>query len=216
MRQDAQPPVDVETGRVRGIYDAMAPRYDRMMALAERLLFGDGRQWACAQATGQVLEVAVGTGRNLARYPADVHLTGVELSPNMLAQAQARAETLHRVADLRLGDAQHLSFPDASFDTVVATLTLCSIPDDRAAVAEMARVLRPGGRLVLLDHVASPARPVRTVQRLLDPLLVRFEGDHLLREPDAAVRAAGLTTDELTRSKWGLVLRLTAHKPTPG
>ncbi len=216
MRQDAQPPVDAETGRVRGIYDAMAPRYDRMIAVAERLLFGDGRQWACAQATGQVLEVAVGTGRNLARYPADVHLTGVELSPNMLAQAQARAETLHRVVDLRLGDAQHLSFPDASFDTVVATLTLCSIPDDRAAVAEMARVLRPGGRLVLLDHVASPARPVRTVQRLLDPLLVRFEGDHLLREPDAAVRAAGLTTDELTRSKWGLVLRLTAHKPTPG
>ena len=65
----------------------MAPRYDRMMALAEWLLFGDGRQWACAQATGRVLEVAVGTGRNLACYPADVDLTGVELSPSMLAQA---------------------------------------------------------------------------------------------------------------------------------
>jgi len=215
IRQDAQPPVDVETGRVRDIYDAMAPRYDRMIAVAERLLFGDGRQWACAQATGQVLEIAVGTGRNLACYPADVHLTGVELSPSMLAQAQARAETLHRVVDLQLGDAQHLSFPDASFDTVVATLTLCSIPDDRAAVAEMVRVLRPGGRLVLLDHVASPARPVRTVQRLLDPLLVRFAGDHLLREPDAAVRAAELTTDELTRSKWGLVLRLNRPQADP-
>ncbi len=74
-------------------------------------------------------------------------------------------------------------------------------------MAEMARVLRPGGRLVLLDQVASPARPVRAVQRLLDPLLVRFEGDHLLREPDTAVRAAGLITDELTRSKWGIVNR---------
>ncbi len=215
VHQDAQPPVDVETDRVRGIYDAMAPRYDRMIAVAEKLLFRDGRQWACAQATGQVLEVAVGTGRNLACYPADVHLTGVELSLSMLAQAQSRAQTLHRAVELRPGDAQHLSFPDASFDTVVATLALCSIPDERAAVAEMARVLRPGGRLVLLDHVASPVRPVRAVQRLLDPLLVRFEGDHLLREPDAAVRAAELITDELTRSKWGIVLRLTAHKPTP-
>ena len=213
VHQDAQPPVDVETTRVRGIYDAMAPRYDRIIAVAERLLLSDGRQWACGQATGQVLEVAVGTGRNLACYPADVHLTGVELSPSMLAQAQARAQSLHRSVDLRLGDAQHLSFPDASFDTVVATLTLCSIPDERAAVAEMPRVLRPGGRLFLLDHVASPARPVRAVQRLLDPLLVRFEGDHLLREPDAAVRAAELITDELTRSKWGIVLRLAAHKP---
>jgi len=85
MHQDTQPPVDVETGRVRGIYDAMAPRYDRMIAVAERLLFRDGRQWACAQATGRVLEVAVGTGRNLACYPGDVDLTGVELSPSMLA-----------------------------------------------------------------------------------------------------------------------------------
>lgn len=77
----------------------------------------------------------------------------------------------------------------------------------------MARVLRPGGRLILLDHVASPNRAVRAAQRLLDPLLVRYEGEHLLREPDTAVSAAGLVIDELTRSKLGIVLRLTAHKP---
>lgn len=122
--------VDAETARVRGIYEAMAPRYDRVIAVAERLLFGDGRRWACAQASGQVLEAAVGTGRNLACYPADVQLTGVELTPGMLAQAQARAETHHRRVDLRLGDAEHLTCPDATFDTVLATLTLCSIPDD--------------------------------------------------------------------------------------
>lgn len=118
-----------------------------------------------------------------------------------------------RTVDLRLGDAQRLSFPDAIFDTVLATLTLCAIPDDHAAVREMARVLRPGGRLILLDHVASPNRAVRAAQRLLDPLLVRYEGEHLLREPDTAVSAAGLVIDELTRSKLGIVLRLTAHKP---
>jgi len=191
----------------------MAPGYDRMIAVAERLLFGDGRQWACTQASGQVLEVAVGTGRNLEHYPAEVQLSGIELSPAMLARAQGRAASLPRSVDLRLGDAQHLSFPDATFDTVVATLTLCAIPDAHAAVREMARVLRPGGHLILLDHVASPNRAVRAAQRLLDPLLVRYEGEHLLREPAIAVSAAGLVIDELTRSKLGIVLRLTAHKP---
>lgn len=77
----------------------------------------------------------------------------------------------------------------------------------------MARVLRPGGRVILLDHVASPNRLIRAIQHLLDPLTVRFQGDHLLRQPDHAVRAAGLVIDELTRAKAGIVMRLTAHKP---
>ena len=165
------------------------------------------------QAAGRVLEVGIGTGRNLPCYRPGVHLTGVELSPGMLTRTAARAEALHRTVDLHVADAQQLPFPDASFDTVTATLTLCSIPDDQAAVRQMARVLRPGGQLLLLDHVASPLRPVATAQRLLDPLLVRLAGDHLLREPDHAVRAAGLVIDELTRSKLGIVARLVAHKP---
>lgn len=202
-----------ETVRVRGIYDTLAPRYDRVIAVAERVLFDDGRRWACAQATGRVLEVAVGTGRNLPFYPPDIELTGVDLSAGMLQRARTRADALHRQADLRLGDAQCLDLPDAGFDTVVATLALCSIPDDRAAVAEIARVLRPGGRLFLLEHVASPLRSVAAVQRLLEPPLVRLAGDHLLREPDQAVDAAGLALDELTRSRWGIVMRLAAHRP---
>ena len=198
---------------MRAIYDKMAPYYDRIIGVVERLLFADGRQWACTQATGRVLEVAIGTGRNLPWYPRDVELVGVDVSPNMLDAAQLLAEQLAWPVDLSVGDAQQLDFPDGSFDTVVATLTLCSIPDERLAVQEMARVLRPGGRLILLDHVASPIGPVRAVQRLLDPLLVRFEGDHLLREPDVAVRDQGLVIDELSHSKWGIVARLAAHKP---
>lgn len=202
-----------ETDRVRAIYNRIAHRYDPVIAVAERLLFRGGRQWVCAQAAGRVLEVGIGTGRNLPCYRPDVQLTGVELSPAMLSRAAARAQALHRTVDLRVADAEQLPFPDASFDTVTATLTLCSIPDDQAAVRQMARVLRPGGRLLLLDHVASPLLPVATAQRLLDPLLVRLAGDHLLREPDQAVRAAGLVIDELTRSKLGIVARLVAHKP---
>lgn len=202
-----------ETDRLRGIYDALAPRYDRVIAIAERVLFGDGRRWACGQARGRVLEVAIGTGRNLPYYPPWVHLTGMDLSSGMLQRARRRPEAQSSQVVLRVGDAQHLVFADDIFDTVVATLSLCSIPDDRAAGAEMTRVLRPGGRLLLLDHVASPVRAVRWVQRLIDPVLVRWQGDHLLREPEAAVLQAGLVLEEATRSRRGIVLRLAVGKP---
>lgn len=202
-----------ETDRVRGHYDIRACRYDRRIRLPERLLFGGGRAWACQQATGDVLELAIGTGRNLDAYPSGVQLTGIELSPEMLAIARMRAARVGRNLELRVGDAQALDFPDCSFDTVVATLALCTIPDPRRAVGEAFRVLRPGGRFVLLEHVRSPIPVVRGVQRLLDPLFVRFEADHLLREPLEPIVAAGFEVLRLERSKLGLVERLLVHKP---
>jgi ubiquinone/menaquinone biosynthesis C-methylase UbiE len=131
----------------------------------------------------------------------------------MLDVAHRRARELGHEVDLRVGDAQDLSFPDASFDTVVATLALCTIPDDRRAVAEAARVLRPGGRLLLLEHVRSPVLPVRMVQRVLEPLTLLLDHDHLLREPLRHVEDAGLVVERLERSKWGIVERLVARKP---
>ena len=202
-----------ETARVRRRYDTVAARYDGFIRWAEWLFFGDGRRWVCSRARGEVLELAIGTGRNLPFYPADVRLTGIELSPAMLAIARRRARALGREADLREGDAQALAFPDGQFDTVVFTLALCTIPDDRRAVAEAVRVLRPGGYLLALEHVRSPIRPVRAVQRLLEPLAVRCEADHLLREPLDHVRAAGLLVEHLERRKWGIVERLAARKP---
>src|SRR5215218_7170017 len=95
-----------ETERVRRIQDKEAPRYDRQMGFFDRILFTGGREWACSQVNGEVLELAVGTGRNLPYYPADVRLTGIELSPQMLEIGRKRAEELGRDVDLRIGDAQ--------------------------------------------------------------------------------------------------------------
>lgn len=202
-----------ETDRVRAIQDKGAPRYDRQIGFFERVLFADGRQWATSQATGDVLELAVGTARNLPFYSVDVNVTGVELSPEMLALARRRADELGRAVKLQEGDAQELEFADASFDTVLITLGLCTIPEPQRAAAEAFRVLRPGGRLVLLEHVRSPLLPVRTVQRLLDPLAVRFEADHLLRDPLDYVADAGFEIQRVKRLKWGIVERLVARKP---
>jgi ubiquinone/menaquinone biosynthesis C-methylase UbiE len=174
-----------ETERVLAVYERDARRYDRGMRVLERLLFAGGREWVCAQARGEVLEIAIGTGRNLPYYADDVRLTGVDLSPAMLELARRRARELDRDIDLRLGDAQALAFADESFETVVCTLSLCTIPDARAAVAGVRRVLRPGGRFVLLEHVRSPLPPVRFGQRLLDTDAAQAGDEHaLLRPPE--------------------------------
>lgn len=200
-----------ETERLRQQWDRQAPHYDREMRLMERLLFGDGRAWVCAQAAGDVLEVAVGTGRNFPFYPGDVRLTGIDLSPVMLTIARRRAEDLGLDVNLREADAQALPFPDVSFDTVVCTLSLCTIPDDRRAVAEMWRVLRPGGRLLLLDHIRSSVGLVRGVQRGLEALTRGF--DNLLRRPAEHVLARGFQVEQQERFKLGMVERLSARKP---
>jgi ubiquinone/menaquinone biosynthesis C-methylase UbiE len=206
-------PVPNETDRVRRIFDKQAPKYDRSMARFERLFFAGNREWACAQAEGDVLEIAAGTARNLEHYPGGVRLTGVELSPEMAELGRKHAQELGREMDMRVGDAEALDFPDQSFDTVVCTYGLCTIPDDRAAVREAKRVLRPGGRILLAEHVRSPNPIVRTIQRLIAPLAHRFGGDHLLREPLEPLAEQGFEVEDVKRSKAGFVERVAARKP---
>ena len=213
-RSSAHPsPSAEETSRVRVVQDKHAGGYDRQIAFFERILFGDGRAWVCSQARGRTLELAAGTARNLPFYPPDVEVIGVELSPEMLARGRERARRLGHPADLRLGDVQSLEFDNDSFDTVTCTLGFCTIPDTTTAALEAYRVLRPGGQLLMLEHVRSPVRSVRAGQRLLEPLAARFEADHLLREPLDYLPGVGFEVDEVKRSKWGIVERLRAHKP---
>ncbi len=201
-----------ETERVREIFDASAAQYDKGMAFTEKLLFSDGRAWACSQVRGQVLEIAIGTGRNLPFYPADVEITGIEISPTMLEIARQRAQSLGLQVELVVGDAQALPFPDQRFDTVVCTIALCSIPDERQTVAEVWRVLRPGGRFVALEHVRSPNTIIRGLERLLESYTVRTQADHLLREPLETVQTVGFSVEYLKRQKLGIVERLIARK----
>ena len=199
--------------RLRRYWDSHAGSYDRQMGFFDRHLFAGSRDWVCSRAAGQVLEVAVGTGLNLAHYPAGVRLTGIDHSPEMLRIARDRAGQLALSADLRQGDAQALEFDDASFDTVVCTFSLCAIPDDRTAVAEMARVLRPGGRLLLADHVEAVPWPVRAAQALIELITVPAQGEHFRRRPARHVQALGFTIESRDRLKLGIVERLAARKP---
>jgi ubiquinone/menaquinone biosynthesis C-methylase UbiE len=199
--------------RQKRVWDKTAPSYDKQISFFEKIQFAGGREWLGERAQGQVLEVAIGTGRNLPHYSADVSLTAIELSPAMLAIARQRASALGRDVDLREGDAEHLRFNDASFDTVVCALSLCTIPSPAAALGEMRRVLRPGGRLLLLDHIASPWPPIYAVQWLLERVTIRTAGEHFTRRQLPLVRAAGFEVVESERLKAGSVERIHAVKP---
>jgi ubiquinone/menaquinone biosynthesis C-methylase UbiE len=131
----------------------------------------------------------------------------------MLAAAAKRAADLGVQVELSEADAGHLPFPDASFDTAICTLALCSVPDDRAAIVEMRRVLRPGGQLLLLDHVAATNRVLLALQRLWEKVTLRTAGDYQTRHPLPLVEHSGLTVTDRRRTKLGTVERLRAVKP---
>lgn len=204
--------MDAETGRIRAIYNRRGPG---LTPGDGGFLFGGARHWLASQARGDTLEVGIGTGRTLAHYKPDVRLTGIELSEVMLAGARAEAATLGHQVTLRLGNAMALDVADASFDTVCFCLVLCTVPDDRRAILEAARVLRPGGRLVAVEHVRSPNALVRFLERLWEPIAVRTLGDHMLRDPLDHLSSAGFAIETLERGRLGVVERLVAVRIWP-
>lgn len=165
-------------------WDRVAARYDAATALFERHLLSRGRAWTVSRARGRVLEVGVGTGANLAYYHPDVRLTAVDASSGMIDQARAKVDRGGPVeVELLVGDAGALPFGDASFDAVVSTYVLCCVPDLDRALAEALRVLRPGGDLLLADHVEASSWPVRLGQRALERVTVPAADEHFTRRP---------------------------------
>jgi SAM-dependent methyltransferase len=150
---------------------------------------------------GEVLEIGFGSGLNLPVYPDDVtKVWGVE--PNLRARAMAveRMAAAPFAVELVGLDGQSVPLPDRTCDAALATFTLCTIPDPSLALAEVRRVLRPGGTLHLLEHGAAPDPSVATWQRRLEPLQRRLAGGcHLTRDPVALAEAAGFEVDEVQR-----------------
>lgn len=200
------------SAKQRRVWDKSAPSYDRQIGFLEKIWFSGGREWLCSRATGDVLEVAVGTGRNLPFYPKDVRITAIDLSPVMLGFARERAAEFGIDAELLEGDAEMLPFADDRFDTVVCALSLCSIPNRSKAIAEMSRVLKPGGGLLLLDHIGSSWPPIYAVQWLVERLTIPVAGEHFTRRQLPLVRTAGLEVVETERLKAGSMERIHARK----
>ena len=206
-----------ETAKTRARYNRIAPVYDLMEVFAERR-FVPWREklWSLIPG-GRVLEVGVGTGKNFLYHPAEAEVTGIDLSDRMLVQARQKAEKLGRPIDLREMDAQHLDFPDDSFDRATATFVFCSVPEPVRGLRELGRVVKPGGQIVLLEHVRID-RPglIGKLMDLLDPLVVRVMGAHISRRTAETVRRAGLEVERVEDlAPRGLVKLIVARPPSP-
>jgi ubiquinone/menaquinone biosynthesis C-methylase UbiE len=180
--------------------------YDRFMRASERACLEAWRTELLADLSGSILEIGAGTGANFPRYPPAVtRLVLVDDDPHMLAKLEARVSETRRERDreIEIRDASALSlpFPDASFDAVVSTLVLCSVPDVDAVLREIRRVLRPNGAFIYLEHVADEEGTSRFAwQRRVEPFCRRIAGNfHLTRRTGEAIRRAGFVVEDERR-----------------
>ncbi len=195
------------TALTRARYDRLARFYDLIERGMERR-FAPYRTALWSRVGGRrVLEVGVGTGKNMPYYPPGLEATAIDLSPRMLEKARARAERLGIAVELREADVQCLPFADASFDAVVATFVFCSVPDPVLGLRELRRVLAPGGQLLLLEHTISHRPVLGRFLHLANPLVVRVMGANVNRETVENVRRAGFD-DPKVQDLWLDVVKL--------
>jgi ubiquinone/menaquinone biosynthesis C-methylase UbiE len=182
---------------------AFAALYDRGLKATEEAGLREMRRQILAGAEGRVLELGAGTGVNLDLYPAAVEeLTLVEPDPHMAKRLRAKLAGSGRRADVLQAPAERLPFGDDSFDTVVATLVLCTIPDPATALSEASRVLESGGRLLFVEHVrAEDPGLARWQDRLERPWRFLGDGCHCNRDTVATIASSRFEIEEIQRGR---------------
>ena len=196
------------TELTRTRYQRIAPVYDRMEGTAEgRFHPLRPRLWSLVRGP-KVLEVGVGTGKNIPFYPKNMAITAIDLTSGMLERAQRRAQALQSVVDLRLGDVQALAFPDNSFDDAVATCVFCSVPDPVLGLQELVRVVKPGGQVLLLEHMRSANPLLGLLMDVLNPMVVRMMGANINRRTLENVQRSGLQLEHVEDVGMGGIFKL--------
>ncbi len=202
--------------QIRNAYDRQAHRYDAASELIDRLATSELRQELGSRLHGRVLEVAIGTGRNLPFYSSEVtEVVGIDLSKGMLDEARQRARSLPFPVSLIQMNAEQLGFPDHAFDSVAGSEVLCTTPYPEQALAELRRVCRPGGTALFLEHVRSAHWPLRQVQNVVTPFSRRSIGCHWNRDTISAIRAAGFHIRSDRSRLLGVYHLIVAFAPAP-
>jgi len=195
---------------IRAVYADQAAVFDRLDGL-NRLLTGRYRRRLFGQAEGRVLDVACGTGTNRRYLPGEVEYVGIDLSPAMLERARDRFDDRGFGGELAGMDAETLAFPDDSFDTVVSSLSTCTFPDPIAALEEMARVCRPDGAVLLLEHGRSSAEPVARLQEWWAPRHYERHACRLTQRPTDVVDGSALSITSVSTALFGILTAIEAR-----
>ena len=208
MSQTAFAEKQLETGKdpAQSRYDRNAWFFDFQDSIFGKMM-DDGKKEIIATAKGKVLEVGVGTGASLAHYPEGVELVGIDISPKMLARAEAKSDCFPGQLTLQVGDVQNLDFPDDSFDMVITSCVFCSVTDPIKGFQEINRVLKPDGIGLHLEHVRSKKPVIGKLMDLLNPIVVRMMGANINRDTAENIRRSGLRIME-EKDRWLDILKL--------
>ena len=201
------------TRAARKRYDRIAPIYDFMEVLVERSRYRKWREILWSKVEGSnILEVGVGTGKNLPYYPKNAQITAIDFSNKMLARAREKAGRLDIKVALHQMDVQELNFTDNTFDTVVASFVFCSVPVPIKGLKEVERVCKPGGKVVLLEHVLSANKILAWLMNLINPIAVRAMGPNINRRTVENVEKSGLKIERVTDLAVGIFKLIEARK----
>jgi phosphatidylethanolamine/phosphatidyl-N-methylethanolamine N-methyltransferase len=194
-------------------YDRLAPYFDVMEAVMEGLMLKIWRKRLWAKVEGQhVLEVGVGTGKNFDYYPEGAKITAIDFSPAMLKQAARNRDRKIVAVELAQMDVQSLCYADNSFDTVVASCVFCSVPAPLKGLKELYRVCKPGGQVLLLEHVLSSRPLLARVMNFLNPLIVGLVGANINRNTVKNVKASGFTLVRVDERSGDIIKLIEARK----
>ncbi len=205
------------TSTTKSRYGRIAPLYDLMETIPElRYRSWRERFWKEIEKTlppePRILEVGVGTGKNMPFWPKDARITAVDLTPGMLQRAETRAQALDLHPQLEIGDAQALEFPSNSFDAAAATFVFCSVPDPVLGLNELVRVVKPGGHVFLMEHVRSTNKAGGWLMDLLNPIVVRLMGPNINRDTVGNIIQSDLELEKVDDlGAWGIYKTIRAR-----
>ena len=179
--------------QVKSRYNRFSKFFDLLESPVEWLVFSKWRERYLKNLRGKVLEIGVGTGKNLPYFNyKKINLTGIDLSPGMLEKAKEKARENKYKVDLKLGNAERLSFQDNSFDWVVCTFLLCSVPNPEKAIKEMKRVVKKRGKIIFLEHVRSRNKLILLWQKIHNPITRFLLGFNVDRDTIKTIKKSGL------------------------
>ncbi|MFQ6054396.1 MAG: class I SAM-dependent methyltransferase [Methanosarcinales archaeon] len=184
-----------KTYKIKSRYNRYAYFYDLLEAPVEFLVFGKWRKSILEHLKGRILEVGIGTGKNLKYYPDGCEIIGIDFSEKMLEKAKPKANDKDKVSLIRM-DGQKLGFNSNIFDYVITTFVLCSIPDPIVALKEMKRVCKINGKIIMLEHVKSKNQLIAILEEIHNPITLFLFGFNVNRDTIGNIKNAGLNIIE--------------------